>query len=69
MRPTNESLLVDFIRDLETEIRCNAEERAKGRTDLEAYDAKCRADLAKIKAAEKVGFDRYGWPTNLKEPK
>jgi hypothetical protein len=62
MRPSNESLLTDYMRDLETEIECNARERANGRTDLDEYDAKCRAELAKLRVTDCVRFDRYGMP-------
>ena len=62
MRPSNESLLASFIADLEIEMKCNAEEKARGRTDLDDYDAKCRSQLERLRNAEYVRFDRYGWP-------
>lgn len=50
MRPSNESLIADYIRDLESEIALNAQEIARGRGDLADYDAKCRAELETLKA-------------------
>lgn len=67
MRPSNESLTTDYMRDLESDIRSNGEEIANGRTDLLAYDAKCRAELAALRAAQEagttIGVDRYGVPS------
>lgn len=67
MRPSNESLTTDYMRDLESDIACNAREIAAGRTDLLAYDAKCRAELAALRAAQQsgtcIGVGAYGIPS------
>lgn len=66
MRPSNESLTTDYMRDLESDIECNAREIAAGRTDLAEYDAKCRRELAALQAANgAVTVDRYGIPRPL----
>jgi hypothetical protein len=71
MRPSNESLVTDYMRDLEIEIECNAREIAAGRTDLNAYDVKCRAELEALRKARAsdalVIADRYGVPKILGE--
>ena len=61
-RPSNESLLADYIRDLESDIATNAEEKKKGRTDLDAYDIECRAKLEALRNAKSVRFDQFGQP-------
>jgi len=66
LRPSNEELISAYESDLESDIRTNAEEIANGRTDLAAYDAKCRAELAAIRAARNagtLGVDQYGVPS------
>lgn len=66
-RPSNAELTSAYMRDLEIEIECNASEFAAGRTDLVEYDAKCKRELAALKAANgAVTVDRYGIPTPSK---
>lgn len=67
-RPSNAELTAAYMADLEVEIECNAREFAAGRTDLIEYDAKCKRELAALKAANgAVKVDRYGIPTPRKD--
>jgi hypothetical protein len=62
MRPSNKSLIADYMRDLEVEIETNARLIPDGRVDLIEYDTKCKAELARLKAADLIAVDRYGIP-------
>jgi hypothetical protein len=62
MRPSNKSLIADYMRDLEVEIETNARLIPAGRVDLIEYDTKCKAELARLKSADIIAVDRYGIP-------
>lgn len=59
---TPEELKSAYEQDLESDIRTNAEQIAKGRTDLIEYDRKCRAELKALRATTRYRIV-YGVPT------
>jgi hypothetical protein len=63
-RPSDEDLISDYMRDLESDIESSAREIKAGRSNLVEYVAKCRAELKSLREPGAViRVDRYGMPS------